>query len=243
VAVILGASIKVFPLAALSFAAFHPRRRRFVLIVAVVALVAILLPLVATSPALLVRQYRWWYAIERSDAADVAFGLSAMRLVRGWMGASWPSWPVQLAGTVVLLLPLALCRERWRDRDFRLAYLASLLGFLVLFNHQAERSSFVIASAGVAIWCVNPPQGTTAFWPRTILAVSALVGLKTIPLLAVWLVMQAELFGWRVRLPRRRDSGARERNEGQALGTNPVPDWHAEATTLESVMRMLRMQL
>jgi hypothetical protein len=55
--------------------------------------------------------------------------------------------------------------------------------------------------------------------------------------------MQAELFGWRVRLPRRRDSGARERNEGQALGTNPVPDWHAEATTLESVMRMLRMQL
>ena len=160
-AIVLGASIKIFPLAALSFAVFQPRRRRFVLIVAVVALAAILLPLVATSPALLVQQYRWWYGIERSDAADVAFGLSAMRLVRGWMGASWPSWPVQLAGTVVLLAPLALCRERWRDREFRLAYLASLLAFVVLFNHQAERSSFVIASAGVAIWCVNPPQGTT----------------------------------------------------------------------------------
>jgi lysylphosphatidylglycerol synthetase-like protein (DUF2156 family) len=230
-AIVLGASIKIFPLAALSFGIFHPKRRRFVLIVALVALVAILLPLVATSRALLLQQYRWWYAIERSDAADVAFGLSAMRLVRGWMGVSWSSWPVQLAGTVVLLLPLALYRERWSAREFRIAYLASLLAFVVLFNHQAERSSFVIASAGVAIWCVSPPEGTTAFWLRTILAVSALVGLKTIPLLAVWLVMQTELFGWRVRVPRRRDSAARERNEGQVLATARGPIAASESSS------------
>jgi hypothetical protein len=67
----------------------------------------------------------------------------------------------------------------------------------VLFNHKAERSSFVIASAGVAIWCVSPPRGTMAPLARGLLGATALVGLKTAPLLVVWLVMQAELYGWR----------------------------------------------
>jgi hypothetical protein len=196
-AIVAGAAMKVFPLAALAFAVFQPRRRRFALIVSGVALGALLLPLVATSPASLVHQYRWWYAIERSDAADLVFGLSAMRLLRAWLGAGFPSWPLQLAGTTALLLPLALRRERWRDPEFRVGLLASLLAYAVLFNHQAERSSFVIASAGVAIWCVSPPRGTALVWPRLLFGMSALVGLKTAPLVAVWLVMQAELYGWR----------------------------------------------
>ena len=199
VAIVAGAALKIFPLAAIAFALLHPRRRRFALILFGVGIVALLLPLVVTSPALLAQQYRWWYAIERSDAADLVFGLSVMRLLRVWFGASWPSWPVQLAGAIALLLPIALRSDRWRDAEFRLAFLASLLVFAVLFNHQAERPSFVIASAGVAIWCVSPPRGTSAFWPRALLAISALVGLRTIPLLAVWVVMQAELYGWRVR--------------------------------------------
>jgi hypothetical protein len=197
IAIVCGAAMKIFPFAALTFALFHPRRWRFALIVAGVTIVAFVLPLLVTTPGLLMAQYRWWYAVEHSDALDLAFGLSAMSLVRHWFGGDWPNWPVQLVGTLALLLPLALQRERCRDTEFRVGYLASLLGYAVLFNHQAERSSFVIASAGVAIWCVSAPRGTTAPLARGLLGAMALVGLKTAPLLVVWLVMQAELYGWR----------------------------------------------
>ena len=197
IAIVAAAAMKIFPLAALTFALFQPRRRKFAFLVLGVALVAFLLPLLVTTPGLLLRQYRWWYAIEHSDAADLAFGLSAMSMVRHWLGGAWPNWPAQLAGTIVLLAPLALRRDRWADPEFRLGFLTSLLAFALLFNHQAERSSFVIASAGVAIWCVSPPRGTSAMLVRAIVGATALVGLKTFPLLVVWLLMQAELYGWR----------------------------------------------
>lgn len=195
-AVVAGAAMKLFPLAALTFALFHPRRRRFALVVLVVAAAALLLPLVVTSPALLAQQYRWWYALELRDGTDLVFGASVMRLVRGWVGGTWPNWPVQLAGTAALLLPLVVRRDQWRKAEFRLHYLALLLVYAVLFNHQAERASFVIASAGVAIWCVTPPAGVRHPVLRAALAVLALVGLRTIPLVVVWLAMQAELYGW-----------------------------------------------
>jgi hypothetical protein len=194
-AVVSGAAVKLFPLAALTFALFHRRRRRFALVVMLVAAAALLLPLVVTSPGLLAQQYRWWYALELRDASDLLFGASVMRLVRGWVGGTWPNWPVQLAGTAALLLPLVVRRDQWRKAEFRLHYLALLLVYAVLFNHQAERASFVIASAGVAIWCVTPPAGVRHPVLRAALAVLALVGLKTIPLVLVWLAMQAELYG------------------------------------------------
>jgi len=202
-AIVVGAAMKIFPLAAVTFAIFHPRRWRFALVMTMLSIVALLLPLLATSGSLLAQQYRWWSLVERSDAADLAFGLSAMHLMRQWIGGAWPNWPAQLFGIVVLLLPLLVRRREWRDADFRLAYLTSVLMFAVLFNHQAERPSFVIASAGVAIWCVTPPRGTTGLWPRAVLALSAVVGLRTLPLLLVWVVGQLELHGWRVRWPQR----------------------------------------
>jgi hypothetical protein len=203
-AIVTGAAMKLFPLAAITFALFHPRRRRCAMVIIATALAALLLPLAVTSPALLAQQYRWWYDLELRDATDLLFGMSVMRLVRGWVGGTWPNWPIQLVGTLALLLPLGIYRDRWRSAEFRLHYLALLLVYAVLFNHQAERASFVIASAGVAIWCVTPPPGVRYPMLRTGLAVLALVGLETLPLTLVCLAMQAEMYGWelaRVRLP------------------------------------------
>lgn len=198
VAVIVGAAVKIFPLAAVIFALFHPRRRRFAFVFAGVAVLALLLPLLATSPDGLARQYHWWTVIERSDAADIVFGLSAMRLLRDWTGGSWPNWPMQLAGTVALLVPLLVAHRRghWGDAAFRLQFLASVLAYVVLFNHQAEHASFVIGGVGVAIWCVSPPPGATRHVPRLLLGILALLGLDTIPLLLVWIAMQVELYRW-----------------------------------------------
>jgi hypothetical protein len=66
----------------------------------------------------------------------------------------------------------------------------------------------VIASAGVAIWCVTPPAGVQHPVLRATLAVLALVGLETIPLALVWLAMQAELYGWGLAVTSPRPSAA-----------------------------------
>ena len=184
----LGVAIKLFPVAALSFALFHPRRARAILIFAATGVVLCLLPLLVTSPSLLLAQYGWWHDVESSDA--IALGASVMQMFNQALGVTWPNWTVQLAGTIILLLPLAR-RDQWSSRHFRLTYLASLLVFVVIFNHQAERPSFIIAATGVAIWFVESPRDRL----RLSLTLFSLIGLLAWGYMPVWVMMQCELLG------------------------------------------------
>lgn len=207
-AVALGACVKIFPLAALTLAV--PRRLALRTGVAAAAIggALIVLPLAVTSRATLVAQYASWRGIEASDAAQRWF--SVMELAHRWMGVAWPNWPVQLVGTLVLMAPLALRRDRWDDARFRLLYLCSVLLYVVVFNHQAERASYLIAFAGAAVWFASsPPERwrtvlfTIAF--STITLMSTLVPgawLRTstmmlyrlaLPTLAIWVAIQWEL--------------------------------------------------
>src|SRR6266699_5346421 len=215
----LDAFIKIFPLGAAALALFHPRRWRFTLLFAAVGAGLALLPLVVIPPHELVAQYRSWLPIEVSDASRVNRGDSVMQYLHQWLGMNWPNWPLQLAGTLLLLAPLAVNRAHWSDRDFRLRFLCSLLVYLVLFNHQSERASFVIAYTGLAIWYAaiapDPVRNAIALLAGAALllqdvqilpwAVHDALGhyrVKGIPCLIAWVVMQAELLGWRPWSPR-----------------------------------------
>ncbi|MEO6528490.1 MAG: glycosyltransferase family 87 protein, partial [Gemmatimonadaceae bacterium] len=154
-AVALGACIKIFPLAALTFALPRRHALRTGTAAAVIGALLIALPLVVMAPDQLVAQYRSWQGIESADAAQRWF--SVMELVHRATDATWPNWPIQLAGTIALLAPLALRRDRWDEQRFRVLYLCSLLLYVVLFNHQAERASYLIAFTGAAIWFAAEP--------------------------------------------------------------------------------------
>ena len=227
----LDAFIKIFPLGAAALALFHPRRWRFGLLLAGVAVGLALLPLVVIPPHELLAQYRSWWTIETADAGRVNRGDSVMQYLYQWLGADWPHWPVQLAGTLLLLAPLALGRRRWSDRSFRLRFLCSLLIYLVLFNHQSERASFVIAYTGLSVWYAasapDPMRNAIALAAAVALvlqdvqivpwAVHDALGryrVKGIPCLVAWLVMQAELLGWRRWSPR---------SDGPEVGQAHVP--------------------
>jgi hypothetical protein len=234
-AVALGACVKIFPLAALSFAL--PRRKVWQTGIWAVAIGAtlVLLPLVATSPATLLAQYGWWHGVESTDALQRWF--SVMELLHRWTGVAFPNWPVQLAGTAALLAPLLLRRDRWDDARFRLLYLCSLLMYVVLFNHQAERASYVIAFVGMAIWYASEERTS---WRTALFA----LGFVTIPLMStlvpgavfrtptatlyrlalptllVWLVVQWELLrAWR------------EPPAATALRPAPPPQVESEASS------------
>ena len=224
----LGTFIKLFPLAGVALALFHPRRWRFAVLLAGLAVALAALPLVVVSPDALAAQYRSWRAIEAADTLNR--GYSLMQYLYMWFGADWPNWPVQLAGTVLLLLPLALGRRRWREYRFRLRFFCSILVYAVLFNHQSETATFVIAFTGIAIWYVSSERNP---WRTAVVAAMLLAmllhdveivplwvkdqifvphRLKGIPCVAAWLAMQAELLA----------TGLRSESAGSALpGTAP----------------------
>jgi Glycosyltransferase family 87 len=228
-AIALGAFVKIFPVAALAFAVFHGRHWRVALAFAAGIVVGAGLPLLVTSPARLIAQYGWWFALEARDALASAEGGGAglyggvMYQLRLWFGVQWPNWPIQLVGVILQLAPLVR-RRCWSDPDFRLRYLCSLLVFVVIFNHQVESPSFVIAVTGIAVWFASGARRPldVALMVLTLLIVSVsstdLVPhwlqrdvfvkyrLKTVPCALVWLVMQAELLGLR-RRSRRAEGG------------------------------------
>ncbi len=188
-ALVTGVSIKIFPLAGFTLALFTRRWRAAALAAACAGIAIAALPLLVVPPAELLQQYQWWGAIQRGDAKDIMFGLSLMRQFRGWWAVAWPSWIVQIIGTIVFLLPLAVRRNRWSDPAFRIEFLCSLLIFVTIFNHMAERQSFVIAATGCAIWFV----GSRMTMERVVLVALAIIGVPTVPYLVIWLVIQLEL--------------------------------------------------
>jgi hypothetical protein len=185
-AIAVGFAIKLFPIAALTLTIFHPRRTRAALVFVTYVLVLLLLPLLETPVSMLVDQYRWWHQVEASDA--LARGSSVMWMLHQLLHVTWPNWPVQAAGVLVLLLPLVHV-ESWADQSFRRSFLASLLVFVVIFNHQVERPSYVIAATGVAIWYTYSSRNLS----RLLLVLLSLTGLRAWGYLPVWLLMQFEL--------------------------------------------------
>src|SRR6185437_11573096 len=120
-AIAVGTAVKIFPLAALSLAIFHRGRFRFALWMVIAMAVVLALPLLVVSPAELAAQYHSWRVVESVDALSVGGGGGlyggVMQQLRIWLGVSWPNWPVQLVGTVLLMLPLARWRE-WKWPEF-----------------------------------------------------------------------------------------------------------------------------
>ncbi len=206
----LGASVKIFPLAALSFAFARRATLRTGVWAAAFGAALLSLPLFVTTPVRLLSQYASWRAVEGTDALQRWFSLMALAHRAGlW---PWANWPLQLAAVLVLLAPIAARRTRWDDPRFRLFFLCAVLIFVVLFNHQAERASFCIAFAGIALWYVSEPRtpGRRALFflafvtiplmstviPGSIFKTETAMLLRlTVPAFLVWLVIQREL--WR----------------------------------------------
>ncbi len=216
----VGAFVKIFPLAAFAGLLLYPRKVRQLALISLVMALGVVLPLLVTSPSSLLMQYQSWLRIETLDAVPVEYGRRGGGLYAGlmgglhvWFGVDWPHWPVQLAGVLIVLAPIVFRRDRWNDAHFRLQLIASLLIFAVLFNHQSESPSYVIAMLGVAVWYASSEK---AVW-RTALIVFAMLLvnggssgilsrdlyqrfylaylLKTVPLVPIWIIMQLELHG------------------------------------------------
>jgi hypothetical protein len=236
-AVAYGTLIKIFPLAAAVFALFRPYRlKNFALYGIMIAAMAIVAPLMVTSPDRLGTQYRGWEQISKTDA--LTRGYSVMEHVHLLTGTDWPNWPIQLLGLVILLAPL-IRFTFWGHGRFRLLFLASVLMFCVLFNHKAESPTFVVALAGVAIWFLVVERGRLAWAALTLVVVLCVLSptdvmperlqqnffqpykIRTLPVLLVWILVQVEL--WSGNRSETGSFAIRPRPEGPAAIKSPEP--------------------
>jgi hypothetical protein len=140
---------KLFGLAAFGLLLLYPRKRKTIGFAALWMAALALLPLVVVSPGDLMGLYRSWWSLLVADYA--ATGLSLMAWLRTWFGVSPPNAGVVLVGAALLAVPIAAA-YRHRDFAFRLLVLCDILIWVVIFNHKAESSSYVIAMSGAALW-------------------------------------------------------------------------------------------
>lgn len=214
VAVVAG-TFKLFPAGILLLGLCHPRRLRQTVIVVAVGLLAILMPLLLVAPSSLLHQYQGWLQVEVHDHADLLFGTSLMTFARHMFHASWPNLPWQVAGSVILLGTFFWRRDLWPEHQFRIQMLASLLAYVVLFNHQAERPTYVIAVTGVVIWYLGSRRDRF----RTVVMLLSVGGLQTVPVFAAWLIMQHDL----LRYPRLQQSSVTSLVPADAVGLQQSP--------------------
>lgn len=205
------AFIKIFGFFAIVPALLYPYRARFTGWLLVWSAVFLLVPLVLVSPVHLAQVYRWWIELLRADQA-VSFGLSVQGWLQTWFGWEPSKTLVMGMGLLIFIASVgAACRVAREAARYRVLAWASLLLWVVIFNHKAESPTYIIALCGAALWyCVSEkrPWEKALCWTAFILAslsptdvfprylrevwVQPYV-LKAVPCIIIWAVVSGHL--------------------------------------------------
>jgi len=205
----IAAFTKLFGLVAFSLFLLYPEKKKFILYSALWGIVLGLLPLAVVPFAELVRLYESWWRLLSRDYAGSA-GLSIMAWLKAWFHLDPPRTTVMLIGIALFCWPLLYVR-RYRDFNFRLLVLCNVLIWVVIFNHKAESSTYVIAMCGVALWFLSQRMSglnlalaslafiftslsPTDLFPRSLKATLLVpYAVKAMPCVLVWLKITYDL--------------------------------------------------
>ena len=201
--VALGIYLKVFGVVAAALFLLYPQKLKFLFSLSGWIVVLGLLPLVVISPSQLIDQYMGWWNILMVDH-KARYGFSVLGILHKWFGLDPSKMMVLVVG--VLLFCLGYIRKDfYKQYPFKLLFLSSILIWVILFNHTAESSGYILAMTGSAIWYFS--QEKTKL--NTILIISAFVivslfstdlmpagirneyiypyYIRTLPMLVIWL--------------------------------------------------------
>ena len=216
--IILASFIKIYAIISVVLFLMYPKRLKFILYISFWVVVFVLAPLAIVTPNVLTFQYHSWYnttmLIHQSEDTgmnpNVVLPVSVMSVLKVWFNVTLPSLYIQLAGTVLLLLPLIRIKY-YKILVFRILLLSSILIWSMIFNHIAESASYIVAILGVGIWySVVKKDKLTMCFLITIFILSVLSPtslfpsylrrhyiepyvLKAVPCILLWLYIQFKL--------------------------------------------------
>lgn len=155
----------------------------------------------------------WKIMLQNDHAAS--YGLSVMSLLKNNLNVDAKNSTI-LIGTLVLFVPLYKI-NCYKSFDFRINFLASILIWLVIFNHKAESPTFIIAVCGVALWYFYGEKSKTNLVLLLFVLVLTQLGntdvysaairnewmqpraLKALPCFLVWLKVNYELLAFQYK--------------------------------------------
>ncbi|TLU98907.1 glycosyltransferase family 87 protein [Dyadobacter luticola] len=142
--------IKLFGIVGLALYLLYPDKLKLTYTTAVWVLLFTFLPLVVVDWEQFVFLYKSWGNLLSNDHS-ISDGLSVIGWLKTWFGWQVNKTYVSVAGVILFCLPLLRIKE-YQNFTFRALMLASVLIWVVIFNHRAESPTFIIAAAGVAMW-------------------------------------------------------------------------------------------
>jgi hypothetical protein len=148
--ILLSVFIKLFGLVAFVMFIFYPQKGKAIISSVIWTVLLISLPILVISLPELVQHYDNWIELLRNDQS-VSLNLSVSGWLRTWFGIIDVNLIVLIIGAIALLLPLTRV-SKYSSIAFRYLFLASILIWMVIFNHKAESPTYIIAITGVAIW-------------------------------------------------------------------------------------------
>lgn len=152
--------IKLFGLVAFALFLLYKQKPKFILWSIAWTLLLLVLPIVVSGYDGLLAQYQsWWKMLKEDHSASV--GLSVMGWLQTWFGYNGSKTLITLGGVALFCLPLIKVQQ-YSDYTFRLLLTASVLLWVIIFNHKAESPTFVIAIVGAALWYFMQPKNTAA---------------------------------------------------------------------------------
>jgi hypothetical protein len=205
--------IKLFSLPALSLALLYPTRYRFGFYFAGWVAILGILPLAIIPFEQMAFLYQSWWELLAGDQS-VYYGISVMGWLNSWFGIEMNKNLLILLGAVVFMIPFLFIKS-YTDDIFRVKLLASVLLWMVIFNHMAESPTYIIAMTGAGVWFFTSRRN----WLDISLLILAIVltslsmtdltpnawknsfikpyVLKAIPCILIWLKIQTELIWMR----------------------------------------------
>ena len=157
----LGTFVKLYGIVGLAFFFFSKHKGRFIASLLFWAVVMFAAPMLISSPEYIISQYGEWYqSLTAKNAENIFAGgqnISLLGMVRKISGCATYSdlWLI-VPGMVLMALPYLRWRQ-FQHLPFRLAIVASVLMFTVLFSTGSESSTYIIAFVGVALWYWTAP--------------------------------------------------------------------------------------
>lgn len=156
----LSVYIKIFGLLMAVMFMVYEKRQQFIMWFAAWGIIIFLLPLLFTSPHGYIMQMEGWMELLRNDHS-ISDGISIFGILHSWFGMVHFKGAVLITGLLLLIIPILFVRY-FISFEFRLWYFASLLVWLVIFNHRAESPTYIIAVAGAALWYFQKERHTHA---------------------------------------------------------------------------------
>ena len=142
--------IKLFGIVGLALYLLYPNKFKLTYTTLFWTVLFTFLPLIVIDTNQFIFLYKSWVNMLANDHS-ISDGLSVIGWLKTWFGWQVNKTYVSLAGVLLFCLPLLKIRE-YKNYTFRILLLASILIWVVIFNHRAESPTFIIATCGVALW-------------------------------------------------------------------------------------------